>query len=111
MACIFFKNIWHYYNKLPTFAITDTSFYVPLINLSTKNNAKLLQQLKSSFERTINWNKYQSKVSIEKQNQYLDYLIDPTFQKVKKLFVLSFKNNVHQTSYNQYFLPTVSIKD
>ena len=42
-----------------------TYLYVPVVNLSTQDNAKLLQELKSGFERTINWNKYQSKVSIE----------------------------------------------
>ena len=39
------------------FAITDTKLYVPVVTLSTQDNAKLLQQLKSSFKRTINWNK------------------------------------------------------
>ena len=29
-------------------------------------------QLKSSFKITINWNKYQSKVTIQQQNLYLD---------------------------------------
>ena len=33
--------------------------------LSTQNNAKLLQELKSDFKRIINWNKYPSK-----QNYY-----------------------------------------
>ena len=42
-----------------------TYLYVPVVNLSTQDNAKLLQELKSGFERTINWNKYQPKVSIE----------------------------------------------
>ena len=44
-----------------TFSITDAKLYVPVVNLSTQDNAKLLEQLKSSFKRTINWNKYQSK--------------------------------------------------
>ena len=39
------------------FAITDTKLYVPVVTLSTQYNAKLLQQLKSSFKRVINWNK------------------------------------------------------
>ena len=42
------------------FAITDTKLSVPVVNLSTQDNAKLLQQLKSGFRRTINWNNYQS---------------------------------------------------
>ena len=41
------------------FAITDTKRYVPVVTLWTQNNAKLLEQLKSVFKRTINWNKYQ----------------------------------------------------
>ena len=55
---------------------------------------KPLQQLKSGFERTINWNKSQSNVTLQEQNLYLDYLIDPAFQGVNRLFVLSYENNV-----------------
>ena len=40
-----------------TFAITDTRLYVPVVTLSTQENTKLLQQLKSAFKRVINWNK------------------------------------------------------
>ena len=48
---------------------------------------------------------------MQKQNQYLDYLIDSSFQEVNRLFVLSFGNVAHRTRYKQYFLPTVKIKD
>ena len=44
--------------KTTTFAITDTKLYVPVVALSTQYKSKLLQQLKSDFKRTINWNKY-----------------------------------------------------
>ena len=50
-----------------TFAITDTKIYVPVVTLSTQDNAKLLEQLKSGFKRTINWNKNLAKKSIERQ--------------------------------------------
>ena len=43
------------------FAITDIKLYFPVITLSTQDNSKLLQQLKSGFKRVINWNKYLSK--------------------------------------------------
>ena len=66
-------------NQAATFAITDTKLYVPVATLSIKDNSKLLQLLKSGFKRTVNWNIYQSKVTIETQNQYLDYFIDPSF--------------------------------
>ena len=46
--------IWSAY-----YAIIDTKLYVSVVPLSTKDNTKLLQSLKSGFERTINWNKYQ----------------------------------------------------
>ena len=52
---------------------------------STQDNTKLLEQLKSCFKRTINWNNYRPKVSTERQNQYLDFLIDPSFQRVNRL--------------------------
>ena len=48
------KNVLSNDAKATTFAITDIELYVPLITLSTQDNAKLLQHLKSSFKRTIN---------------------------------------------------------
>ena len=74
------------------FATTETKHYVPVVTLSTQDNAKLLQQLKSGFKRTINWNKYESSVRTFSQNRYLNYLINPSFQGVNRLFVLSFEN-------------------
>ena len=61
-----------------------------------------MQQLKSGFKITINWNKYESKVTLQQQNQYLDFLIDPNFQGVNRLFVLSFENNGGRTSYTRF---------
>ena len=95
--------------KTKTFAITDTKLYVPVITLSTQDNAKLLEQIKSGFKRPINWKKYQPKVSPERLNQYLDFLIDPSFQGVNRLFVLLFEiRKIEQ--YTQYYLPLVEIK-
>ena len=74
------------------FAITDTKFYVPVVTLSTQDNAKLLQQLKSRFKRIINWNKYQSDPKAYVQNQYLNHLADPSFQGVNGVTVLFFEN-------------------
>ena len=51
-----------------TFAITRAKLYVPVVALSAQDNVKLLQQLKSGFKGTINWNKYQSKVPTQAQN-------------------------------------------
>ena len=50
------------------FTIRETNLYVPVVTLSTQNNAKLLPQLKSGFKRTISWNKYLSKPELLAQN-------------------------------------------
>ena len=85
-------------NQGATYSITDTKLYVTFVTLSTQDNAKLLEQLKLSFKRTINWNKYQANVSTERVNQYLDYLIDPSLQGMKRLCVLLFENEAQRTS-------------
>ena len=41
----------------------------------------------------------------------MDYLIDPSFQEVNRLFVLSFEDEGQGTSNKQYYLPTVEIKN
>ena len=92
------------------FAITETKLYVPVVTLSTQDNAKLLQQLKSGFKRTINWNKYESNIKTFAQNRYLNHLINPGFQGVKRLFVLSFENENNRTSHSTYYLPKVETK-
>ena len=93
------------------FKITETKLYVPVVTLSTQDNSKLLQQLKSGFKRTINWNKYQSSIKTYPQNRYLNHLVDPSFQGVKRPFVLSFENENDRTSHSTYYLPKVEIND
>ena len=93
------------------FAITETKLYVPVVTLSTQDNAKLLQQLKSGFKRRITCNKYESSIKTFAQNRYLNYLINPSFQGVNRLFVLSFENENDRTSHSTYYLPKVEIKD
>ena len=75
-----------------TFKITDTKLYVPVVTLSTENDKRLLEQLRTGFKRTIKWNKYRSEMTNQTQNNNLNYLIDPTFTKVNRLLVLSFEN-------------------
>ena len=85
-----------------------------MLTLSTQDNAKLLQQLKSGFKPTINWNKYESSIKTFAQNIYLNYLINPSFQNfqgVNRLFVLSFENENDRTSHSTYYLPKEEIND
>ena len=90
--------------------ITITN-YVPAVNLSTQDNTKLLQQLKFGFKRTINWKKYQSDPKTYAQSRYLNDLVDPSFQRVNRFFVLSFENENNIKSHSNYYLPKVTIKD
>ena len=80
-------------NQNPEFKITDTKIYVPVLTLSTQDNIKLFKQLESGFKRTINWIKYLPKTEHQAQNRYLDFVIDPIFQGVNRLFALPFKND------------------
>ena len=93
------------------FQITETNLYVPVVTLSTQDNAKLFQQLKSGFKRTINWNKCESSVQRFAQNRCLNYLINPSFQGVNRLFVFSFENENDRTSHSTYYIPKIEIKD
>ena len=93
------------------FAITETKLYVPVVTLSTEDNAKLLQQLKSNFKKKITWNKYESSIKTFAQNRYLIYLINLSFQEVNRLFVLSFENENDRTSHLEYCLPKVETED
>ena len=98
-------------NQNATFAITDTKLYVPVVTLSTQDNAKLLQQLKSGFKRVVNWNKYLSKPELLAQNPSLNHLVEPSFQGVNRLFILAFESDTQRTSAKGYYLPNVEIKD
>ena len=84
-----------------TFKITDVKLFVPVVILSKENDIKLLEQLKTGYKRTIKWNKYRSQMSIQPQNNNSNYLIDPTFTNVNRLFVLSFPRNDNTDS--RYF--------
>ena len=85
--------------------------YVPVVTLSAENDNKLLEQLKSGFRITIKWNKYISQMCNQNKNNNLNYLIDPTFSNVNRLFVLSFENEDDRASYYKYYMPSVEIKD
>ena len=92
-----------------TFKIKDAKLYVPVVTLSTENDNKFLEQLKSGFKRTIKWNKYRSELTT--QTKVNNYLIDPTFNKVNRLFVLPFENEDDSKSFSKYYTPKVEIKD
>ena len=96
------------------FKITDTKLFVPAVTLSKEDDIKLSEQLKSGFKRTIKWTKYRSQMTIQPQNNNLNYLIDPTFMNVIRLFVLSFPRNNNtdsRYSFSNYYVPRVRVND
>ena len=80
---------WYCSKSKSELKITHTKLYVLIVTLSTQDNVKLLKQLESDFTGTIDWNKYHFKTTNQTQNRYLDFLINPSFQGVKRLFLLS----------------------
>ena len=100
------------------FKIKDTKLYVTVVTLSKENDTMLLEQLKPGFKKTIKQSKYRSQVSIQNNNNDLNYLIDPKFTNVNRLFVLSFEriddNNIkkdYRDSFSHYYVQKVQIKD
>ena len=94
-----------------TFKIKDTKLYVPVVTLSTQGDNKLLEQLKTEFKRTIKWNKYKSGMTNQAKTKNSNYLIDPTFNKINKLFALSFENDDARFFFLEYYTPKIDIKD
>ena len=94
-----------------TFQITDTKLYVPVVTLSTENNKRLLEQLRTGLKRTIKWIKYRSEMTNQTKNNNLNCLIDSLFTKVNRLFVLRFENENGRPSFSKYYVPNVQIKN
>ena len=97
-----------------TFQITSTKLYVPIVNLSTKDNVNLTKQLNEGFKRSVYWNKYKSKIETKHldANNVTRFPLDASFQGVNRLFVLAFNNGaniVQRDSHKNYYLPRVSI--
>ena len=83
--CAMFSN--GFANQGATFSIAETKFYVPVVTLS---NAKLLKQLKSGFQKTINFNKFTSKPESLREDARLNHLVEPSFQGINRRFVFIF---------------------
>ena len=61
-------------------------------------------------EQLTGINIYQ-KLQRREKNKYLNYLIDPGFQGVNKIFILSFENENDREAHTEYFFPRAEIKD
>ena len=86
-------------NRSATFQINRTKLYVPVVTLSTQENIKFVKQVESGFKRTINWNMYLAKTTNQARNRLFDYLIDPSFLGVNRLFILSLRDDNGRESH------------
>ena len=96
------------------FVTTSTNLFVPIVTLSINDNIKVLENIRQAFKRTISQNKYRSEVTTLPKNNNLDYLIDPTFINVNRLFVILLKNGNDEPtrdSFVKYCMLLVEIKD
>ena len=55
--------------------------YVPLVTMSTEDDNKSLEQLKTGLKRNLKWNKYRSEMTDWAKTNNLNYIIDPTSNK------------------------------
>ena len=82
-----------YHNNITRakFQKNNTRLYVPVVTLSINDNIKFLANIKQGFKRKISWNKYRSGITPQQQKKKkkksLDYLIDPAFRNINRLFV------------------------
>ena len=97
-----------------TFQINNLKLYVPVVTMSINDNTKFLENIKQGFKRIFSWKKYRSEITTQPKNNNLDYLIDPTFRNINRLFVNSFKNgddDHSRYSFDKYSMSLVEIKD
>ena len=100
-----------------TFKITNTKLYVPIVTLSSKDNVKLVKLLEEGFEKPAYWNEYQTKIETRDldNNNLTRFLLDASFQGVKRLFVPAFDNTdgdtkqAERSNHRKYLLPRVNI--
>ena len=93
-----------------TFPLTDTKLSAAVVTLSTYDNAKLLQQSKSRFKRTIiETNIIKNRTTAWPKSLFR--LLDWSFQGVNRLFPLPFNANNSRIGHSRCYFPTAKIED
>ena len=93
------------------FSVTDCKLYVPIVTLQTKHQNQLYKELKTGISIDFTWSKYRSQMINQTATNNLNFLIDPTFNNVNRLFVLAFPIEEDRRSFSKYYTPTVGKKD
>ena len=92
------------------FIINDTKMYVPVVTLSKEDNKDFIEQKNKDFQRSIYWNEYKTKGVTENAdaNNFKYISLDPSFQGVNRLFVMTYNSANDQPTRNgqqKYYLP------
>ena len=93
------------------FSVTVCKLYVPLVTLQTEYQNQLYKDLKTGISIDFAWINYRSQMINQTATNNLNFLIDPTFNSVNRLFVSAFPNEEERRSFSKYHTPTVEIKD
>ena len=100
------------------FQVNSSKYYVSEVNLSVKDNIKFLENLNQWFKQTISWKKHRSAIITQLKNNNLDYMIDPIFRNIDRLFILLFNVNANVNDdfpetnfFDDYYMTAVEIKD
>ena len=72
---------------------------------------QLYKKLKTGITIDFKWSKCRSQVINQTATNNLNFLTDPTFNNVNRLFVLAVPNEEDRRSFSKYYIPTVEIKD
>ena len=96
------------------FIINDTKLYVPVVTLSKEDNKDFIEQQNKGFPRSIYWNEYKTQeVNEDADANVFKYInLDPSFQGVNRLFVMSYNRVDDQPTKNgqrKYYLPRISL--
>ena len=83
------------------FNITGCKLYVPTVTLPTLYENILYRKLKERFFVDVYWNRYRSQITNQKAG-LINYLIDPTFDNVSRLFVLAFEDEDGRYDFKDY---------
>ena len=85
--------------------------YIPVVTLQTEYQNQLYKALKTGISIDLKWYKYRSQMINQTATNNQNFLKEPTFNNVNRLFVLAFPNEEDRRSSSKYNKPTVEIKD
>ena len=82
-----------------------------MVTLQEKYENALLEGLKTGIDIDYEWKRYRTQIINQTATNNLNFLIDPTFNNINRLFVLAFSNEGDRSSFSKYYTPTAKIKD